>query len=1085
MYGGLRMSKKIFMLLFLMLALISVSAVSAADLNDNNETIVSFADAEALAFANDIDAIDDLNEDVSDGDDVALEKDAKSVAVVENNEIYGAIYEDSSLEIPVASDDNDALENENGGGILKETFSTWYVDANAAPGGDGKSEDTAFQTLKNALDKARDNDIIKIAAGTYTGNNNTRLAINKNLTFEKYGDGEAIFDAQSKSRIWGVDAETINIKGLTFKNGKAEGGGAIMFRKVLSNSIINATFINNTAFAGASAGASAGGGAILFTQNLYNVSIYGEFIGNKAEYGGAIRFEYECNSVIINAAFTNNTAYYGGAISFYDKLTDVNISGIFTGNQVRDDGGAISANTVYNSIINATFINNRAGDQKKGDAIEFSRTVRNVDISGKFINNKRNSVIYIGNSSDNVIHDSIFINNNGIRIKEGSIQAIDNWFGNNATNYNETPNVGSNLHLQSWLFLNATANPSEIELYKNSTIVFKLYSYNVTSKETRDYDASKMNVVLNLTRTLGELDKTATSLGEEITYTAKEAGDASITGTFETLSYTVSLKNNKIPTELDLSTLAPSYYNPSTSDGINGTVKNKMTGYIIKKGSVDLYLNEVFNQTVDVNGYDGSVYFNLGVLDAGNYSVNARYHDDSNEFMDSELNWNFEIKKALTAITVYNAPDKLIIGDGTNVVAVLAPSEAGNLTYSSNDTSVVSIDENGNVVAVGAGTANITISFAGNKNYAADEKQITVTVSKISTNITIQYDSISLNASNNVSAGAALIPDEAGNLTYNTNDTSVANVIEGRIFAVGAGKAVITVSFAGNEKYAAAESKKINVTVTANDASVNVTKTEYNLFVGEQDVIIAIPTPDGLKVSFSTDEDDIVSIDENGTITALKGGNAIITVSVGDDKVFTKNSTLIRVTVNKIKTQITASAITATYNVNKNLVITLKDDKGNALSGLSITVNLNGAKTYATNKNGQVIINVAKLVPKAYTVKISFAGNSKYIASSANVKVTVKKAKSKIVAKKKTFKKAKKTKKYTITLKSGKTAIKKVSVTLKIKGKKIIKAKTNKKGKATFKIKKLTKKGTYKATIKFKGNKYYNKATKKVKIKIK
>ena len=57
-------------------------------------------------------------------------------------------------------------------------------------------------------------------------------------------------------------------------------------------------------------------------------------------------------------------------------------------------------------------------------------------------------------------------------------------------------------------------------------------------------------------------------------------------------------------------------------------------------------------------------------------------------------------------------------------------------------------------------------------------------------------------------------------------------------------------------------------------------------------------------------------------------------------------------------------------------------------------------------------------------------------------------------------------------------------VTLKI-NKKTYKAKTNSKGKATFKIKKLTKKGTFKATVTFKATKYYNKVTKKVKIKIK
>ena len=60
--------------------------------------------------------------------------------------------------------------------------------------------------------------------------------------------------------------------------------------------------------------------------------------------------------------------------------------------------------------------------------------------------------------------------------------------------------------------------------------------------------------------------------------------------------------------------------------------------------------------------------------------------------------------------------------------------------------------------------------------------------------------------------------------------------------------------------------------------------------------------------------------------------------------------------------------------------------------------------------------------------------------------------------------------------------LKKAWVSLKINGKSF-KAKTNKNGKATFKIK-LNRKGTFKAKITFKGNKNYNKTSKTVKIKV-
>ena len=97
------------------------------------------------------------------------------------------------------------------------------------------------------------------------------------------------------------------------------------------------------------------------------------------------------------------------------------------------------------------------------------------------------------------------------------------------------------------------------------------------------------------------------------------------------------------------------------------------------------------------------------------------------------------------------------------------------------------------------------------------------------------------------------------------------------------------------------------------------------------------------------------------------------------------------------------------------------------------------------------------------------------------MKITINKEKTKLVAKNIKFKKAKKVKKYSVTLKAKGKAIKSAKITLKIKGE-TYNAKTNKKGKAFFKIKNLTKKGKYLAVINFKGNKYYNAKTAKSKI---
>ena len=220
------------------------------------------------------------------------------------------------------------------------------------------------------------------------------------------------------------------------------------------------------------------------------------------------------------------------------------------------------------------------------------------------------------------------------------------------------------------------------------------------------------------------------------------------------------------------------------------------------------------------------------------------------------------------------------------------------------------------------------------------------------------------------------------------------------------------------------------------------------------------------------------------TVSGLNAGTYALSVTTIADANHNNMTETATITVNKLKTELKASAISTTYNINKNLVITLKDAKGNPLRGVKITVNLGSGK-FTTDKNGQVKINVAKLVPKIYTARITFNGNTNYIKSTKSIKVTVKKANPKIALKAKTFKKSLKIKKYTITLKNNiNKVMKNIKVSLKVKGKTYY-ATTNKNGKATFKITKLTKKGTFKATVTFKGNKYYNKVTKKANIKIK
>ena len=225
--------------------------------------------------------------------------------------------------------------------------------------------------------------------------------------------------------------------------------------------------------------------------------------------------------------------------------------------------------------------------------------------------------------------------------------------------------------------------------------------------------------------------------------------------------------------------------------------------------------------------------------------------------------------------------------------------------------------------------------------------------------------------------------------------------------------------------------------------------------------------------------------------SAVKNSNNISVIFSGASGSFTALQQIVVLTKEtpvEIETKITAPSVTKVYNVNKKFTATLKDANNKAISGVKVTITLNG-KTYTkpTNVKGQAILDLPNLAPKTYKVSVKFAGDSKYKASSLNTaKVVVKKATPKMTGKTKvTYKVKTKTKKYTIVLKNNKKqAMKKVKVTLKVKGK-TYKATTNAKGKAVFKITKLTKKGKYTAKVRFAGNKYYNALTKTVKITVK
>ena len=241
----------------------------------------------------------------------------------------------------------------------------------------------------------------------------------------------------------------------------------------------------------------------------------------------------------------------------------------------------------------------------------------------------------------------------------------------------------------------------------------------------------------------------------------------------------------------------------------------------------------------------------------------------------------------------------------------------------------------------------------------------------------------------------------------------------------------------------------------------------------------------------------------NGTATIkihnlTAGDYRRVKVTYNRSGTYTKSFDLVSFRVSKYGTAISAPSKSYVINYGGKYSITLKDETGTVLSGKSIALTI-GGKDYnaVSGSDGVATFILTKAILKSAgtkSVTVKFPGDEKYISSTADIRITVQKEAVKILKAKKTykFKRSKKSKNIQVTLKDSKNRImKNVKVTLKlsgknINGKKIITAKTGKKGVVTFKLgKKLTKKTKVKYTITYKGNSYYNKVIKKGKIQIK
>ena len=337
---------------------------------------------------------------------------------------------------------------------------------------------------------------------------------------------------------------------------------------------------------------------------------------------------------------------------------------------------------------------------------------------------------------------------------------------------------------------------------------------------------------------------------------------------------------------------------------------------------------------------------------------------------------------AVASVTLDSTSIILEEGESRNLTATVSPSNAENKTvlWTSSNSSVASVKE-GLVTALKPGSATITVKTEDGGKTATCQVTVNKRIYPV-TGVTLDKTSATLTEGDEFVLTATVNPSNATNktVTWSSSDKTVATVSDGKVTALKAGKATITVKTEDGGKTATCE-----VTVNAKVypvTGVTLDRSSLELTEGDAAVLTATITPSNASnknVIWSSSASSVASVDNAGKVTALKPGSATITVTTEDGG---KTATC-RVTVNKRiypVTGVTLDKTSATLTEGDDLTLTATVNPSNATNK---TVTWSSCdKTVATVSDGKV----TALKPGSATITVTTEDGGK----TATCRVTVK-----------------------------------------------------------------------------------------------
>lgn len=243
----------------------------------------------------------------------------------------------------------------------------------------------------------------------------------------------------------------------------------------------------------------------------------------------------------------------------------------------------------------------------------------------------------------------------------------------------------------------------------------------------------------------------------------------------------------------------------------------------------------------------------------------------------------FTVETPASSLVLDEKTKTMYVGDTYRLGYVITPTNAANkeVTWSSSNTAVATVDATGLIKAVGVGQAIITVKTSDGSLTAS----CTITVKQKATGIALNVSDLELYAGQIYEFKVTVTPATSNDytLTWTSSNTTVATIDDkGKLTAVAPGKATITV------KTSTGQIDSCIVTVKQQATGLQLNYKEKTIVIGESFQIKATVVPsaaaDEVSVNWTSSKTSVATVSSSGVVKGLKGGTAIITAKSNDGK---------------------------------------------------------------------------------------------------------------------------------------------------------------------------------------------------------